>query len=222
MEIEVICRDYSKEQKEEWSKLIKGFNQLYHDARHQTWSITNWRGVGVLKAPTDLWIYQEIITDLKPDLIIETGSYHGGSALYMRDVLDKVYPEGEIISIDISHEELRKEARVNGVHYFLGSSVDVEMLARIQYYIDMNECERIMVILDSNHEESHVRRELDLYAPLVTVGSYLIVEDTSNSPGPIAAVRDWEKTQQVFRPSIMCERLMLTFNRDGYWIRSKE
>lgn len=211
---------YAEEDKERWAKLIKDFNALYWSMGIQTWSITKWRGVHVLKPPTDLWVYQELITEIKPDLIIETGSYCGGSALFMRDILDREYPEGKIISIDINHGPLRETARVPGIEFYLGSSVDEGTLQHVKEYIALEECQRVMVILDSCHAEYHVVQELEMYAPLVTVGSMLIVEDTSNDPGPIGAVNSWSLRQAgKFKKNLMGEKFMLTFCRDGFWER---
>jgi cephalosporin hydroxylase len=210
---------YSPEDKARWGKLIKDFNALYWTMMVQTWGITKWCGVNVLKTPTDMWVYQELMTEIKPDLIIETGSYCGGSALFMRDVLNKIHPQGKIISIDITHHLIREEARLPGIEYYLGGSTEVETITYIKAYIAANKCERVMVILDSDHEEDHVLKELELYAPLVTVGSILIVEDTSNHPGPLAAVNSWSLRQKYFKKNLMGEKFMLTFNRDGYWER---
>jgi len=209
---------YSDEDKERWAKLIKDFNALYWNMCVQTWGITTWRGVHVMKPPTDMWMYQELINEIKPDLIIETGTCHGGSALFMRDVMDKVCPDGRIISIDISHEGLREKAKQHGIEYYLGSSTDDETVIHVKAHIAAYECKSVMVVLDSDHEEVHVSKELEIYAPLVTKGSILIVEDTSNHPGPIAAVNSWSLRQNgIFKKNLMGEKFMLTFNRDGFW-----
>lgn len=210
---------YSEEDKARWHKLIVDFNALYHTMGVQTWCTTRWRGVHVLKAPTDLWVYQELINEIKPDLIIETGSCRGGSALFMRDVLDKVYPQGKIITIDITHKDIFDEVRVPGIEFYLGDSVADETLIYLKATIVGLNYKRVMVILDSDHSEEHVSRELELYASLVTKGSMLIVEDTSNHPGPLAAVQSWELRQRGFKKNLMGEKYMLTFNRDGYWER---
>lgn len=211
---------YDQEDLDKWKKLIKDFNALFYRHHVQTWCNTKWRGIGVLKPATDMWVYQELITEIKPDLIIETGSWSGGSALFMRDVLDKVYSEGKIISIDISHDKLADEVKgAHGLEFKLASSVDPETIVYLKAHIEAYKCQRVMVILDSNHEESHVSKELELLAPLVSVGSMLIVEDTSNHPGPIGAVNSWSLRQRCFKKSLMAEKFMLTFCRDGFWER---
>lgn len=213
---------YSDADKARWAKTIKDFNKLYWETSVQTWAITRWRGVFVLKPPTDMWIYQELIQDIKPSLIIETGTCHGGSALFMRDVLDKVNPAGHIISIDITHENLMEKAKVSGIIHYLGSSVDDETIKFVKDFMLSRVSGPVMVILDSDHKKDHVLKEIELYASLVTPGSILIIEDTNNDPGPREAVEEAELYNQGFRKNVMCEKFMLTFNRDGYWEKLKE
>ena len=210
---------YSEEDRLRWGKTIKDFNNLFWQAHVQTWGNTKWRGVKVWKPATDLWIYQELITEIKPDLIIETGTAFGGSALYMRDVLDKEYPEGKIISIDIVHEVLEEKAKVPGIEFYLGGSTEESTLVYVKALIAAHKCERVMVILDSDHSEEHVTKEIDLYSSLVTAGSILIIEDTNNHLGAQAAAMNWGLVQVGFKKNLMCEKFMLTFNRDGYWER---
>lgn len=213
---------YLEEDKIQWSKLIKDFNNLYYNMGVQTWGLMRWRGVSLLKPPTDMWTYQELIYEIKPDLIIETGSYRGGSALFMRDILNMVHPQGRIISIDIDDKSIDEKAKVPGIEFYKGSSVADETLIYVKSLIAAYKCERVIVILDSDHSEEHVSRELDLYASLVTVGSILVVEDTSpqvNDPGPLRAVQSWELRQKCFKKNLMCEKFMLSFCRDGFWER---
>ena len=208
---------YTAEEREGFSKIIREFNELYYTMSKQTWGNTKWRGVPVFKTPTDLWIYQELIEAIQPDLIIETGTCYGGSALYLRDIcaIMGIYPQ--VITIDISHEHLSEKAKsVNGIHWWEGSSVSDEMLVELKAHIYVYECERVMVILDSDHSKEHVLKELELYAPLVTKGSILIVEDT-NTDGPFQALKEWlPQHSQEFKQNYMCEKFMLTFNREGY------
>lgn len=213
----IVHQKYSQEDHDKFTKIIKEFNALYWQMAPQTWCNTKWRGIHILKTPTDLWIYQELIAHLKPDLIIETGSYYGGSAYFMRDVMN-LNAGGRIMTIDIDHSQLR--IRVPGVEYIEGSSVSDETLLLVRAYIHAYGCQRVMVILDSAHDEAHVAKELELYAPLVSVGMPLIVEDTNNDPGPKAAVERWfPKNSEKFKRDFMCEKFMLTFNRDGYFER---
>lgn len=213
---------YSEEDRAAYSKIIKDFNNLYYAMGVQTWGLMRWRGVPLLKPPTDMWTYQELINEIKPDLIIETGTYCGGSALFMRDILNLVYPSGRIISIDIDDSAIDEKSKVPGIEFLKASSVDPYTEVYIQSYIASYKCERVMVVLDSDHSEAHVSKELDIYSKYVTVGSMLVVEDTSpaaNDPGPLAAVTSWALRQSGFKKNLMGEKFMLTFCRDGFWER---
>lgn len=216
----ITHQKYSDEEKAAFSKIIKDFNELWYNMHQQTWCNTRWRGVHVLKPATDLWVYQELINRLVPDLIIETGTYYGGSSLFMRDMLNYVNVNARLITIDISHDRLTDNAKAPGVEYMLGSSADPEIVQFVKAMISAHDCQKVMVILDSDHSEEHVLKELELYAPLVSVGMPLIVEDTNNHPGPIGAVCKWyPQNADKFQRDIMCEKFMLTFNRDGYFER---
>ena len=214
----ITHQKYSQEEHDKFTKIIKDFNALYWQMSQQTWCNTKWRGVHILKTPTDLWIYQELITYLKPDLIIETGTCYGGSAYFMRDIMT-LNGGGRLMTIDIDHSQLVQ--KIPGVEYVLGSSVSEETMMLVRAYIHAYNCQRVMVILDSAHNEEHVAKELELYAPLVSVGMPLIVEDTNNDPGPKAAVDKWFGNSQscTFKRDFMCEKFMLTFNRDGFFER---
>lgn len=206
---------YTDEDRMKYAKIIYDFNKLYYDLYKQTWCATSWKGIPVLKAPTDLWIYQEIITRLKPDLIIETGTMRGGSAVFLDDMCKLVNHSGRVISIDIESEKIDKRAYDSNVKFITGSSVDQDIVNIVKAHIYAYNCEKVMVILDSDHSEEHVIKELDIYSKLVTKGSALIVEDTSNSEAR-EAVSKWLPEHPEFTTDIECEKLMLTFCRGGY------
>jgi len=171
-----------------------------------------------------LWIYQEIITKLRPDLIIETGTHLGGSALFMAHLLDQL-DHGELITIDIKKRECPQHERIT---YLQASSVSELATKNVQKRA--RGLARIMVVLDSAHNRSHVKQELHLYAKLVRpVGSYLIVEDTNHSlvrqpsseNNPATAVANFLNTTTDFLPDKSCEKHYLTFNPGGYLKRIK-
>jgi cephalosporin hydroxylase len=214
----IVHQKYSQEEHNEFTEVIKKFNALFWKMSQQTWCNTKWRGVHILKPATDLWIYQELIVALKPDLIIETGTCYGGSAYFMRDIMNLNGNSGRIMTIDIDHSQVTE--KVQGVEYVQGSSASDETMLLVRAYIHAYNCQRVMVILDSDHSEEHVIQELALYAPLVSIGMPLIVEDTNNHPGPKAAVECWyPNNSEKFKRDYMCEKFMLTFNRDGYFER---
>ena len=204
--------------------VVDGFHRLYYDNGYAggTWADTRWFGVTTLKCPLDLWIYQEIVHELAPELIIETGTADGGSGLFLA-TLCEAKGRGEVISIDI-------EARPGRPHhdrltYVTDSSTDPAVLERLTRRA--GSAETVLVVLDSDHSHDHVLAELRAYAPLVTPGSYLVVEDTNINghpvyehfgPGPMEAVEDFLKENDAFEVDAAREKLLLTFNPRG-WLR---
>jgi len=206
--------------------VINWFNQAYYFNLQRTWFNTFWHGIPIHKCPTDLWIYQEILHDTKPDLIIETGTAKGGSALYLAQTSESIHPV-RVVTVDINNESLLQMLPQHPrITYLSGSSTDPQIVTQINSHI--HPTERTMVILDSDHAKNHVRAELDLYAPLVTPGCYLIVEDTNvnghpvyplHGPGPMEAVLEWHPTHPEFTRDPTREKFMLTFNPNGYFRR---
>ena len=202
------------------AEVVDAFHRLYYDSHDSTWAKTFWRGVPVLKCPLDLWVYQEILAETRPDLIVETGTFGGGSAYYLAGVCD-LLGHGEIVTIDVDPQRgLPEHGRIT---YVTGSSVDDEIVADVRRRA--GRAERVMVILDSDHSRDHVLRELELYGPLVTPGCYLVVEDTNvnghpvlpdHGPGPMEAVTAFLATSDDFEIDRSREKLLLTFNPSGY------
>ncbi len=200
--------------------LIDAFHRLYYDSHDSTWTQTFWRGVAVLKCPLDLWVYQEILAETQPDLIVETGTFGGGSAYYLASICD-LLGAGEIVTIDVDPQTgLPSHDRIT---YVTGSSTDDEVLAGVRQRVER--AERAMVILDSDHSRDHVLRELELYSPFVTPGCYLVVEDTNINghpvvpafgPGPMEALTDFLGTTDDFEVDRSREKLLLSFNPFGY------
>jgi cephalosporin hydroxylase len=198
---------------------VADFARLYYDSERRTWKNTRWLGVGVQKTPLDLWIYQEVITDIRPALIVETGTAAGGSALYMATVSDAL-GTGEIISVDIAKGTRPTHPRITYLH---GSSISRDVCSAVAERA--RTASPVIVILDSDHSRDHVLAELDCYAELVTPGSYLIVEDTNINghpvlpkfgPGPKEAVSEFLGSRTDFEIDRECEKFFLTFNPGGY------
>jgi cephalosporin hydroxylase len=202
------------------SSLVDQFHRLYYGRREQTWGNTFWLGHHVLKCPLDLWTYQEILHEVQPELIIETGTYRGGSALFLASISD-LLGRGEILTIDSAHQSGRPWHR--RITYLTGSSTSDGILRQVRRRARGKST--VLVILDSGHGKDHVLAELHAYAPFVTPGSYLIVEDTNlnghpvesdHGPGPAEAVAEFLERNDVFVQDERREKFLLTFNPGGY------
>lgn len=203
-------------------RIVDDFHRLYYRAAKLAgWRNTHWLGIPIAKCPMDLWVYQEMIHEQRPDLIIETGTWCGGSALYLASVCDLV-GKGSVVSIDVADGEEPRPTH-SRIRYVRGSSVERGTYDRVRRMA--SEKRRVMVILDSDHRRDHVLEELRLYSELVTVGGYLIVEDTNlngypvlprHGPGPMEAVRDFLRDNDAFVAAHEREKLYLTFNPGGF------
>jgi cephalosporin hydroxylase len=202
------------------------FHQLFYDLGRDTWKRNRWLGPRAFKNPLDLWIYQELLHRLQPDLIVESGTGPGGSAHFMAGVCDLI-GKGRIITIDVSvaYKHRVDHPRISYIH---GSSVSEQTLATVREAA--TGATRVLVILDSDHSRDHVLAELHAYAPLVTPGSYLVVEDTNINghpvapdfgPGPMEAVDEFLAEQSGFEIDQECEKFLLTSNPRGYLCRAQ-
>lgn len=202
------------------SVIVDQFQRLYYHHDEQTWRNTRYRGVQIQKCPPDMWVYQEILHEVRPHLIIETGTAYGGSGYFLADMCS-LLDAGRVVTIDIepmpdrpSHERLT---------YLHGSSTDPKVVSEVTAMLPDEG--PVLVILDSDHSLEHVRDELNCYSGMVTAGSYLIVEDTNvhghpvlpdHPPGPMEAVREFVENHQEFTIDRGREKFMLTFNPSGY------
>jgi len=157
----------------------------------------SWMGRPIIQYPQDMIIMQELIWEIKPDLIIETGIAHGGSLIYYASLLELI-GNGEVLGIDIdirehNKKEIESHPMYKRIHMLEGSSVSIELVEKVKTYAA--EKKTIMVCLDSNHTHEHVLREMQLYAPFVTIGSYLVVFDTivEDMPDNYLPGRIWGK-----------------------------
>jgi cephalosporin hydroxylase len=221
--------------------LIKeAFHLVEYAERDQLVTLPKWRGVVVDKNVYDLWRYHEIIDYVEPDLIVELGTANGGSALYFASLLDMI-GKGRVITIDIDDgtEPFQvNPSRVNPgqrpthprVLYVKGSSVDKHVAAKAgeEAFRVADKGGQVMVVLDSDHSKGHVLLELEMYHPLVTVGSYLVVEDSNVNghpvfpeygEGPFEALLDWLPRHPEFADDVDLEKKFpITHNPRG-WLR---
>jgi cephalosporin hydroxylase len=199
--------------------LARHFHRSYYYRMSDTILRTSWLGTPVLKCPLDLWVYQEMITELRPSLIVELGTYRGGSALFFAQLCD-LLDNGRVITIDTVPAPVPDHDRIT---YVTGSTVSSRSFGRVRAEVDGHG--PVLVVLDSNHTRDHVLAELRLYADLVTVGSYLIVEDTNinghpvlpgNGPGPTEAIETFLREDSRFEIDRSREKHLLTMHPDGF------
>ena len=202
-----------------------------HDWSYQ-W---NWLGVPVIQLPSDIVVLQEIIWETRPQLVIETGIARGGSLVLSASILQLI-GEGQVFGVDIdirAHNRKAIEAHplAHRIRMTEGSSVDEAVVAEARRAASA--VDRVMVILDSNHTHEHVLAELGAYAPLVTMGQFLVVADTfvedipaqEHRPGrpwgpgnnPATALRAWLAECEDFEPDpFLNSKLLLTASPGGY------
>lgn len=201
------------------------FENIYYDSLKSTWDNSSWLGVPCKKYPTDLWVYQEIIYQNRPDIIIETGTLFGGSALYLASLLDLV-GHGRVISIDVEFRDGRPNH--HRITYLTGSSTSPAVISELELLI--RDTGTRMVILDSDHSQAHVEEELRIYSRYVTLGQYLIVEDSAINghpvyprfgPGPFEAIETFLNSTDEFVIDKTKEKFFLSANHSGNLRRIK-
>ena len=177
-------------------KLLKISNQFTDETIRSGYSYNfTWMGRPIIQYPQDMIAMQEIIWDVKPDLVIETGIAHGGSIIYYASILELI-GKGEVLGIDIdirehNRAEIEKHPMSKRISMIQGSATDEAIIEQIKPHTAGKKT--IMVCLDSNHTHAHVLRELELYSPFVTVGSYLVAFDTivEDLPADLYTDRPW-------------------------------
>lgn len=188
--------------------------------------------VRLIKNPLDLWMMQQVVYEVRPDFIVETGTWWGGSALYWASLLDGMGLESSrVLTVDI--QDIKQKAAPHPlwkkyVTFYLGSSTDPAIVSQIARRVKGH---RTIVTLDSDHAMQHVLRELRAYSPMVNRGSYLIVEDThldgvptslEDGAGPMAATLMFlqQGGSRDFEQDLGREAMVMTFNPGG-WLRRK-
>lgn len=214
----------------------KSFLRLYHERHlHPSNFVTgteadrgraSWLGVPTWKLPSDMWVYQEILVETRPELVIETGTQYGGSALFYASVFD-LLGAGEVVTIDIDtasvHDAVRAHPRVTIIE---GSSTDPAVVRAVR---ERAAERRTMLILDSDHQQAHVAEELRVWSDVVSPGCYLVVEDTALGTeylpgwgGSLAALDEWLPAHGEFRRDPSREKFLVTVNPGGYLIRDQQ
>jgi cephalosporin hydroxylase len=199
------------------------------------WRRRQWLGVPCHQNPMDMWVMQEILHEVGPDLVIETGTRHGGSALFYASILSFA-GDGRVVTVDHrSHflqetsgwSENERTARSHPIFRervttLTGSSTSEEIGAQLRAAAEQASC--VLVVLDSDHEKEHVLRELRATADLVTPGSYLVVQDThlgqtvpwDRGEGPFEAVHEFLAIDDRFEIDRTREECLFTWFPDGF------
>lgn len=189
-----------------WVKV--GWNQKY------SYSFS-WLGVPIIQLPEDVIRYQEAVWALKPDVIVETGVAHGGSAIFSAS-LCRLMGHGRVIAVDIeirphNRKRIEEHSFADLITLIEGSSTDSLVVERIRNHIKLGE--KVLVVLDSDHSYKHVMDELEAYAPLVSEGSWIVATDGLmqdltdvprgqtdwNNDNPARAARDFAAKNSKFK-----------------------
>lgn len=187
---------------------------------------TTWLGTPIWQNVMDLWTIQETIAEVRPALLIETGTHHGGSALFYAHLME-LLGMGRVITIDIvnKHQDVHHER----ITFLDGSSTDPIIVEQVREAASAADGP-VMVILDGNHDRDHVAKELELYAPFVTAGSFLLSQDgiidqmerfRDSRPGPLDANRAFLRSHPEFEyDRDRNERFAMTHHPFG-WMRRR-
>jgi cephalosporin hydroxylase len=194
-------------------EILRLANIIYF--RQGVYEKTNWMGAPAAKCPMDMWMYQELIHALNTDLLVETGTLFGGSALFFAHLFD-VIGHGKVISIDIELQStLPQHPRIE---YLQGSSLDQAILEQVEQRAES--AKSVTVILDADHKADYKLKELEAYSKYVTKGNYIIAEDScfdyypafpEYGPGPTKAVQDFIKKNNDFKIDRSPEHHLITF-----------
>lgn len=200
-------------------------NKLLEVMQRRIMTQSTYFGVQTYKSPIDYWVYQEIIFQTKPDLILEIGNHKGGSTLALAHICDLI-GKGRVLGVDLSHldvdTQVLKHPRITLIEGDACRSFD-----RVRSHID--EHERVLIIEDSSHTYEDTLHILRTYAPLLKAGDYFIVEDgISNhglpegpNPGPYEAVETFILESNYFSLDRSRESFGITWNPKGYIKRNE-
>jgi cephalosporin hydroxylase len=177
-------------------------------------------GIQTFKSPVDFWIYQEILFEKKPDVIIEIGNKCGGSTLALAHICD-LMDSGRVIGLDISHEEVPEQVRKHPRITFIEGDA-CQSFEKVRKLILKEE--RVLVIEDSAHTYDNTLRVLRTYSVLIKPGDYFIVEDSichhgltvGPEPGPYEAIETFIDENSDFEIDRSRESFLITWNPKGY------
>ena len=219
----------------------KSIDWMIHADRYKYTYNYTWMGRPIIKFPNDMVIQQELMWELKPDLVIETGIAHGGSIIFTASMMEMMGIDGEVVGIDVdirphNRTEIEAHPMMKRITMYEGDSVSSVMVEKVKAHAKGRKC--VMVILDSLHSHDHVYKELLAYAPLTTLGSYCVLPDTFIEffpKGYYSESRPWDvgdnphtamkqylgETDMFEIDSARTNKAMITETIDGYLKRVK-
>ena len=181
---------------------------------------TTYFGVPALKNPIDFWVYQEIINEVRPTLIIEIGNNFGGSTLALAHLMDLV-GSGRVIGIDIEHDRIYPQVRSHPRITLLEGDA-CSMMEQVRLLVSPHD--RVMVIEDSSHTYENTLNVLRTYSSFLQSGDYFIVEDSichhgldvGPDPGPYEAIEEFVRESGEFEIDRGRESFLITWNPKGF------
>lgn len=201
-------------------------------AEHRLMYEPTWLGRPIIQFATDIVAIQEMLWKVRPDVVIETGIAYGGSLVLSASILELI-GKGKVIGVDIdirapNRAAIEAHPLKKRIKLIEGSSIAPETLATVRKLTEG--AETVLVMFDSNHTRAHVLQELNLYAPLVTPGSYMVAHDGAQDwvwdipsgkrawkdDGPLGAIHDFLATNKEFRIDPHYTRIGITSSPDGY------
>jgi cephalosporin hydroxylase len=211
-----------------WLKVATEYKVMYKPT---------WLGRPIIQFPNDIVAIQELLWKIQPDVVIETGVAHGGSLVLSASILQLI-GKGKVIGVDVeirahNREAIKAHPLNHRIELIEGSSIEEETLVAVRRA--MGDAKVVMVFLDSNHSESHVLRELELYSPLVTPGSYIVAHDGAQAwvweiprgkPGwkvdnPLGAIHKFLAVHPEFSIDLGPTRSGITCSPDG-WLKKSD
>ena len=224
---------YSREGLELISKFwVK--SAFYHRIMYEP----TWLGIPIIQLPNDIVLLQELIWKIRPDLIIETGVAHGGSAIFYASILE-LLGKGSVIGIDI---EIRKYNEIaikshplsKRIELLEGSSIDSHLFEEVKGRVRSGM--EVLVVLDSNHSYNHVLAEMELYRELISPGGYMVVMDgvkemLSDIPhgcadweddNPLTAIREFLTRYSEWEIDPYYTRTLITCSPNGFLRRCED
>ncbi len=222
-EIDVYGKDGFKTLAEIWIKAACQQKVMYEPT---------WLGIPIIQFPEDILMMQELLWKVRPDVIVEAGVAHGGSAVFYASILE-IIGKGRIIGVDVEIRQYNKVAikshpMSKRIQLIEGSSVDTAVFNKVLSLIKKGE--KVLVVLDSNHSYAHVKKELELYHGIVSNDSYLVAMDGAQGlvwdipsgkkewkeDNPLRAINEFLDEHQDWEADANFNRLPVTSNPKGY------